>query len=93
MPKKNEYAENDIISELTTRRCDSYGNWEICYPSGGNIPKECRGKFTTPVSAQRHLESFLAMRGIENEARKLREEVQSIQELDHLYDDVDFLEE
>lgn len=89
MPKKNEYVEADIISSLTTRRCDSYGNWEICYPSGGNVPKECNGKFTTPIAAQQHLEAFLATRGIENELKKIKEEIKSIQELDHTYDDVE----
>lgn len=93
MPKKNEYSEADVLSSLSTRKCDSYGNWEIYYPSGGAIPMECRGKFTSPATAKAHLESFLALRGIENEAKKLKEEIKSIHELDHTYDDVELPEE
>ena len=88
MPKKIE-EEVETVDKLSTRRCDSYGNWEIFYPSGGAIPKECRGKFTTPIGAKTHLETFLATRGIENEKRKAREAVKTIHELDHLYDDVE----
>lgn len=93
MPKQVNNDERDVLSTLSTRKCDSYGNWEIFYPTGGNIPKECRGKFTTPIGAREHLEAFLATRGIENEAKKLREEIKSIHDLDHMYDDVELPEE
>lgn len=86
MPKT---IKEETLQDLAIRRCDSFGNWEIYYPGRGQVPAKCRGKFTTPTDAQRFLETYLANQGIVNEARKAREEVKSITELDHLYDDVE----
>lgn len=77
----------DEVRELSTRKCDSYGNYEIYLIGGGQIPKELGGIFTGKTLADNKLEAYHAKNGIINEAKKLREEVKSISALDHEYDE------
>lgn len=81
MPKKD-------TRELSTRKCDSYGNYEIYLIGGGAIPQELGGIFTGKTLADNKLSDYHAKQGIINEAKKLREEIKSITPLDHTYDEV-----
>lgn len=81
MPKKD-------TRELSTRKCDSYGHFEIYMVGGGQIPKELQGIFTGKTLADNKLEAYHAKQGIVNESKKLKEEIKSITPLDHEYDEV-----
>lgn len=78
----------DEVRELSTRKCDSFGNYEIYLVGGGKIPAALGGLFTSNTLACNKLEAYHAKNGIINEAKKLREEVKSITPLDHTYDGV-----
>ena len=84
MPKETKQD----VRELDTRKCDTYGNYEIHYQGGGRIPVELEGIFTSKTLADNRLEAYRAVQGIENEKKKIREEIKSIQPLDHTYDGV-----
>lgn len=86
MPK--QVKELAVERELDTRKCDSYGNYEIYYQGGGVIPKELEGIFTSKTLADRRLASYLATKGFIDEKKKLKEEIKSITPLDHEYDEV-----
>ena len=83
MPKKITESPNETLRELTIRKADSFGNWEIAYQGGGVIPAKLRGVYTTPTAAQFALDNYLLFQGIENEAKKLKEEIKSIEKLDY----------
>lgn len=78
----------DEVRELSTRKCDSYGHYEIYLVGGGQIPKELGGIYTGKTLADNKLSDFRARQGIVDEAKKLREEIKSITPLDHTYDGV-----
>lgn len=75
------------VKQLSTRKCDSYGNYEIYMIGGGQKPKELGGIFTGKTLADNKLDDYRTKLGIVNEAKKLREEVKSITPLDHMYDE------
>jgi hypothetical protein len=77
----------DEVRELSTRKCDSYGNHEIYLVGGGRVPDALGGIFTSKTLADNKLQAYHAKQGIYNEAKKLREEVKSITPLDHTYED------
>jgi hypothetical protein len=81
MPKKD-------TREISTRKCDSYGNYEIYMVGGGQIPKELGGIFTGKTLADNKLADYNTKQGIVDEAKKLKEEIKSITPLDHEYDEV-----
>lgn len=78
----------DEVRELSTRKCDNYGNYEIYLIGGGQIPKALCGIFTGKTLADNKLAAYHAKNGIIDEAKKLREEIKSITPLDHTYDEV-----
>jgi hypothetical protein len=84
MPKV--IKEETVTRQLATRKCDSYGNFEIFLEGGGAIPAELRGIFTGPTLANNRLAAYRATQGILDEAKKLREEIKSITPLDHYED-------
>ncbi len=83
--------EDECVMEtrdLAIRKCDSYGNYEIYRQGGGKKPIELDGLYTGPMKAAQVLEDYLETQGILNEAKKIKEEIKSIQPLDHIeYDD------
>ncbi len=91
MPKiiKEEETVTEIETrDLATRKCDSFGNYEIYREGGGVVPAKIRGIFTSPTKAQTVLDCYYAVMGFENEAKKIRDEIKSITPLDHtVYDD------
>jgi hypothetical protein len=84
MPKK----ELELDKDIDIRKADTFGNYEIYRPSGGRLPTQLRGIFTSPNNAKRTLDAYLATQGIVDEANKIKEEIKSINPLDHLYDEV-----
>lgn len=80
MPKKD-------TRELSTRKCDSYGNYEIYLVGGGQIPKELGGIFTGKTLADNKLADYHTKQGKVDTAKKLKEEIKSITPLDHTYDE------
>ena len=93
MPKMNKevVVEEEAVSEtrdLATRKCDSYGNYEIYREGGGVVPDLLKGIYTTPTKAQTVLDHYYEILGFENEAKKIKNEMKSIHPLDHTtYDD------
>ena len=91
MPKKIKEEIKDSVAEardLATRKCDSFGNYEIYRQGGGKKPIELDGIYTGPMKAQAVLEGYLETQGFLNEAKKIKDEIQSIHPLDHeVYDD------
>ena len=88
---KEEVEVNESVTEtrdLATRKCDSFGNYEIYRQGGGKKPAELDGIYTGPMKAEQVLESYLETQGILNEAKKIKEEMRTIHPLDHTtYDD------
>jgi len=86
MPK--EIKELPLDEDIAVRKADTFGNYELYRPSGGRLPVELRGIYTSPVIAKRRLEAHLETLGVINEAKKIKEEIKSINKLDHMYDEV-----
>lgn len=76
------------VRQLATRKCDSFGNYEIYLEGGGNIPAKLGGIYTGQTLAETSLENYRTEQGIINQAKKLKEEIKSITPLDHEYDGV-----
>lgn len=91
MPRINKEVEEVVVPEtrdLATRKCDSYGNHEVYRKGGGVVPKSLEGIYTTPTKAQQVVDHYYVVQGVEDEAKKRKEEMRSIQKLDHItYDD------
>lgn len=85
MPKT--IKEEESVQELSTRKCDSYGNYEIYSVKGGVIPRELGGIFTGKTLADNKLDDYRTKQGIVNKSKKLKEEIKSITPLDHMYDE------
>ena len=77
-----------MTKELSTRKCDSYGNYEIFLVAGGKKPVELGGIYTSKTLADNKLNDYHAKQGIVDEVKKLKEEIKSITPLDHTYDEV-----
>tara|TARA_R110000850_G_scaffold101671_2_gene210176 strand:+ start:6623 stop:6856 length:234 start_codon:yes stop_codon:yes gene_type:complete len=77
-----------MTKELSTRKCDSYGNYEIFLVGGGKKPAALDGIFTSKTLADNKLGDYHVKMGVVNEAKKLKEEIKSITPLDHTYDGV-----
>ena len=91
MPRINKEVEEEVVTEtrdLATRKCDTYGNYEVYRQGGGVVPESLDGRYTTPTKAQLVVDHYYEVQGFENEAKKIKEEMKSIQKLDHTtYDD------
>ena len=88
MPKMIKEEVVPTTRDLATRKCDSYGNFEIYREGGGIVPECLNGLYTTPTKAKTVLDHYYEIQGIQNEANKIKNEMRSIHPLDHAtYDD------
>lgn len=83
-----EIKQLPLDEDISIRKADTFGNHELYRPSGGRLPKELCGIYTSPSIATRRLEAYLETLGVTNEKKKIKEEIKSINKLDHMYDEV-----
>lgn len=59
--EKKSMGETEKGKKLQIVR-DNWGNWDICFESGGELPKELKGKFTSSLEAERVINGYLGAR-------------------------------